>query len=94
MASHQKGSLENKHEELRYICPHEVDLYKLGLTSQTKMNLVTSNINSSPRKKLNWKSPIELLEFLNPNLLKKLYEFGIVKIDKDKVVLKPYLLKD
>lgn len=93
MASYQKGSLENKHEELRYICPKEVDLYALGLISQDKMNLITSNINSSPRKRLNGKSPIELVKFFCPALAKKLTDFGIVEIEKDKVILKPYLLK-
>lgn len=93
MASCQKGSLENKHEELRYICPKETDLYILGLTDQNQMNLVTSNINSSPRKKLNGKSPIELIKFLMPEFWQKLEEFGIKEIPKDEVILKPYLLK-
>lgn len=93
MASHQKGSLENKHEELRYICPKESDLYKLGLKDQSKLNLVLSHINSSPRKKLNGKSPIELLKFLCPDMAKKLSDFGITEIEKDKVILKPFLLK-
>lgn len=94
MASYQKGSLENKHEELRYICPKEVDLYALGLTDQNKMNLVTSNINSSPRKKLNGKSPIELVKFFCPAMAKKLADFGVIEIEKDKVILKPFLLSE
>ena len=36
MCSHQKGSLENKHEELRYILPKEKDFIELGLVSQEK----------------------------------------------------------
>ncbi len=51
------------------------------------------NVNSSPKEKLNGKSPIEYLEFLNPLLFKKFYDFGVTKIDKDKVILKPYLIK-
>lgn len=94
MASYQKGSLENKHEELRYVCPKEVDLYKLGLTSQEKMDLVTSHVNSSPRKKLEGKSPIELMKFLRPEVMQKLFDFGINEIEKDKVILRPFLLKD
>lgn len=93
MASCQKGSLENKHEELRYICPKHVDLYRIGLTDQVQTNLVLSHVNSSPRKKLDWKSPIEFMKFLNPSLFQKFSLFGITEIDRDSVVLKPYLLK-
>ena len=31
MQSGQKGELENSHREFRYICPKEVDLFKLGV---------------------------------------------------------------
>ncbi len=93
MASCQKGSLENKHTELRYILPNETDLYKLGLNSQDDMNLVTSHVNSAPKEKLNGKSPLELMEFLQPELYRKFTDYGIVRIEKDKVTLKPYLLK-
>lgn len=93
MQSCQKGSLENKHIELRYILPKEVDLRKLGLKSQEDLNLVLSHLNSSPNEKLNGKSAIELTEFLYPELVKKFNDFGINKIDRDKVILKPYLLK-
>lgn len=93
MASHQKGSLENNHIELRYILPKENDLRALGLINQDKMNLALSHINSMPKEKLNGKSPIELMEFLNPSLVKKFFDFGLTKIDSDKVILKPYLLK-
>ena len=34
MQSTQKGSLENNHEEIRYICPKGTDLHKLGLNGQ------------------------------------------------------------
>jgi len=60
---------------------------------QSDLNTVISHINSSPKEKLNGKSPIEYLEFLNPLLNKKFYDFGVTKIDKDKVILKPYLIK-
>lgn len=93
MQSGQKGSLENNHIELRYICPKEVDLYRLGLRTQNDLNLVLSHINSTPKEKLNGKSPIELTEFLHPKLMKKFYNFGLTKIDRDEVILKPYLLK-
>ena len=93
MQSGQKGSLENIHVELRYILPKEVDLRKLGLNSQEDLNLVLSHINSYPREALHHKSPIEMMEFLNSNLMQRFYDFGIKKIEKDKVILKPYLLK-
>lgn len=93
MQSGQKGSLENNHIELRYICPKGTDLRRLGLDGQDKLNLVLSHINSMPKEKLNGKSPIELMEFLHPSLMKKFNDFGITKIEKDKVLLKPYLLK-
>ena len=83
----------NNHERIRYICPKQPDLYKLGLTSQVKANLITSHINSYPKEKLNGKTPFEYLKFMNPKLYKKLMEFGIREIEKDKVILKPYLLK-
>lgn len=93
MQSCQKGSLENKHIELRYILPKNTDLRKIGLNSQDNLNLVVSHLNSSPNEKLNGKSAIELTEFLYPELVKKFIDFGITKIDRDKVILKPYLLK-
>lgn len=93
MASGQKGSLENKHKEYRYILPKECDLKELGLVDQKAMNIVVSHICSNPVEFLNGKSPIEYLRFMNPELLKKFEEFGIQEIEKDKVVLKPYLLK-
>ena len=92
MMSCQKGSLENIHTELRYILPKGKDLYKLGLHNQDDLNIVVSNIDSGPKEKLNGRSPIELVEFLNPELYKKLNRFGIHKIPKDEIILKPYLL--
>ena len=93
LQSCQKGSLENNHIELRYICPSGTDLRSLGLLDQSDLNTVISHVNSSPKEKLNGKSPIEYLEFLNPSLMQKFFDFGITKIVKDKVTLKPYLIK-
>ena len=93
MRSNQKGSLENNHEEIRYICPKETNLYALGLTGQNAANLISSHINSFPKEKLNGKSPFSLLRFLNPAMAQKLIDFGITEIEPDKVILKPYLLK-
>ena len=93
MQSGQKGSLENNHEALRYICPKETDLRALGLTGQDKLNLAVSHINSSSVESLNGKSPIEYLRFMYPDAWEKLEAFGIREIPRDEVVLRPYLLK-
>ena len=52
MASGQKGSLEKKHKKIRYICPKETDLKKLGLNCQEKANLMVSHINSQSKGNL------------------------------------------
>lgn len=94
MASGQKGSLENNHKEIRYICPKENDLKELGFNSQEKANLMVSHINSQSKEHLKGKSPLEVMEFMNPALYQKFKDYGIEKIDKDNIILKPYLLKD
>lgn len=91
MQSGQKGTLENKHIELRYILPKGTDLKNLGLTGQT--DLILSHINSSPVEILGGKSPLELIEFMYHDLYEKLYAFWIRQIEKDHVILRPYLLK-
>lgn len=93
MQSGQKGSLENKHVELRYILPKGTDLKGLGLTGQGTLNLALSHVNSAPVEKLGGKSPLDLADFMYHDLYEKLEAFGIHKIEKDKVILKPYLLK-
>lgn len=93
MQSGQKGTFENKHIELRYVLPKETDLRALGLTDQDALNLVISHIDSSPVEKLGGKSPLDLAEFMYHDLYEKLEAYGIRKIEKDKVILKPYLLK-
>lgn len=93
MQSGQKGTLENKHIELRYILPKQTNLRELGLTSQEDLNLVLSHVNSAPVKSLDGKSPMELTAFLYPDLYEKLLDYGIRKIERDGIILKPYLLK-
>ena len=93
MQSGQKGSLENKHVELRYILPKRTDLRALGLVNQESLNLAISHVNSAPVEKLGGKSPLDVADFMYHDLFEKLEAFGIHKIEKDKVVLKPYLLK-
>lgn len=93
MQSGQKGALENKHIELRYILPKGTDLHSLGLVNQDALNIVLSHINSAPVAKLGGKSPLDVADFMYHDLFEKLETFGLHKIEKDKVVLKPYLLK-
>ena len=93
MQSGQKGTLENKHIELRYILPKGTDLRALGLTDQTALNLALCHVNSAPVEVLGGKTPLELTDFLYHDLYEKLYDFGIQPIPRDHVVLKPYLLK-
>lgn len=94
MQSGQKGTLENKHVELRYILPKQTNLWSLGLVDQNALNLVLSHVNSAPVESLGGKSPLELTAFLYPDLYEKLLAFGIQKIESDSVILKPYLLKN
>lgn len=94
MQSGQKGTLENKHIELRYILPKGTDLKALGLTGQTSLNKVLCHVDSSPEESLGGRSPLELTAFLYPDLYERLCAFGIQQIPKDQVILKPYLLKN
>ena len=93
MQSGQKGSLENKHTELRYILPKGTDLFALGLTDQQALNLVLCHINSSPVESFGGKSPLDVADFMYHDLYEKLSDFGVTKIEKDRIILKPYLLK-
>lgn len=93
MRSDQKGSLENNHEELRYILPKGTDLYKLGLRSQKAMNLVVSHVNSFPKSLLRGKSPLACLRFYYPELCDAFEKYGISEIPAQEVVLLPNLLK-
>ena len=93
MQSGQKGSLENNHISLRYILPKGTDLKSLGLTGQPALNLALSHVNSAPVEKLGGKSPLELAAFMYHDLYERLEAFGIRQIEKDSIILKPYLLK-
>lgn len=93
MVSYQKGSLENNHEEIRYILPKKTNIKELGFTSQEKANLISSNINSFRKENLKGKTPFELVKFYYPEIIQPLNDFGIKEIPQDKVILKPTLLK-
>ena len=94
MQSGQKGTLENNHIELRYILPHEVDLRQLGLVDQDALNTVLSHVNSIPIEKFGGKTPLDIAEFIYPDLYEKLIAFGLRRIPADELILKPSLLKD
>jgi IS30 family transposase len=93
MCSNQKGSLENQHELIRYVCPHNTDLRALGLTNQTAANKLASHINSYRVESLRGKSPFQYASFLAPDFVQKLLDAGLQEIPHDDVHLKPYLLK-
>ena len=94
MQSGQKGSLENNHIELRYILPKEHDMKQLGLVDQNALNMVLSHINSLPLERFGGKSPFDVVEFMSPDLYKKLLTFGLRKIPVDEINLTPSLLKN
>ena len=93
MQSGQKGTLENKHIELRYILPKGTDLRALGLTDQTALNLALCHVNSAPVEVLGGKTPLELTDFLYHDLYEKLYDFGIQPIPRDHVSFKTVPVK-
>ncbi|BBH25167.1 hypothetical protein SG0102_01010 [Intestinibaculum porci] len=93
MHSNQKGSLENEHLVLRYICPKKKNLRKLGLVSQEALNRAVNNINSYSRKLYGGRSLYENTAFMMPEIYEALKCKGYSQIDKDKVELKPSVLK-
>ncbi|MCM1570235.1 MAG: helix-turn-helix domain-containing protein [Roseburia sp.] len=93
MQSGQKGSLENNHIALRYILPKGADFRGLGLTGQSALNLALCHVNSAPVEKFCGKSPLELADFMYHDLYERLQAFGIHQVEKDSIILKPYLLK-
>ena len=94
MQSGQKGSIENNHIQLRYILPKQTDLVSLGLNDQDALNLVLSHLNSAPVEKFGGKSPLDVASFMYHDLYEKLISYGIKEIEKDRIILKPYLLKN
>ena len=94
--SSQKPHVENNHNYVRDIIPNEMDLSNV---TQEDLYKVFSHINSTPRRSLNWKTPIETFRFYfntedNPNLANEILEkLHIKEIKRDEVILKPYLIK-
>lgn len=95
MRSNQKGSLENKHHEVRYIFPKdEKDLRKLGLTDQDSLRVAVNNINSYVLKDKHGKTPYEIVQFEAPDLYEALKHHGFHQLDKNEVNLTKHCLFD
>lgn len=88
MQSSQKPHVENNHNFVRDIIPKHGSL---DFLNQDLVDLMFSHINSTPREKLNGKTPYELFEFYYGKEILDL--LNIRRIKRDEVTLKPYLLK-
>lgn len=94
--SSQKPHIENTHNYIRDIITNEMNISNI---TQDDLNLVFSHINSTPRKIYKGKTPYEMFEFLyqtddNDKRGKEILDkLNIVKIKRDEVILKPYLIK-
>lgn len=88
MASYQKPHVENNHNYVRDIITNSLSIDNI---TQEDLDLVFSHINSTPRESLNGKTPYEMFEFLYG--VETIDTFNIKKIERDDVILKPYLLK-
>ena len=88
MRSGQKGSIEQAHTMLRMILPKRTTFEFL---TQWDVNLITSHINSTPRESLNGRTPYDAaLEAFGEDVLKA---FQLRRIDPDKVILTPKLIR-
>lgn len=87
LQSSQKPHVENNHNYVRDIIPNS---YPLDCLTQDDIDLMFSHINSAPRLSLGDKSPFEVFSFIyGENAVKCL---NIRKIERDDVILKPYLI--
>ena len=88
MRSGQKGGIEQAHTMLRMILPKRTTFEFL---TQWDVNLITSHINSTPRESLNGRTPYDVaLEAFGKDVLKA---FQLRRIDPDKVILTPKLIR-
>jgi IS30 family transposase len=84
----EKGAIENNHEFIRRILPKSTSFDHL--TQSDDIQLMLNHINSYKRKKLNNKSPYEMLAFLHgEEVLRRL---GAEFIAPQDIILKPELL--
>lgn len=91
MCSCQKPNVENNHLMLRWILPKKKNLEEIGFKTQEDLDLIFSHINSYPREALKGKSAIDLLLFYQDD--KVLQRLHLKKIEVDKIVLTPMLIK-
>jgi IS30 family transposase len=85
--SDQKGRGENAHRLIRRVLPKSTSFE--GLTDES-VALLTSHVNSVPRKSLDGKPPLLLAK---EHLPKEFFEYFSIKlIPADEIVLKPKLL--
>ena len=88
MRSGQKGGIEQAHTMLRMILPKRTTFEFL---TQWDVNLITSHINSTLRESLNGRTPYDVaLEAFGEDVLKA---FQLRRIDPDKVILTPKLIR-
>ena len=88
MRSGQKGGIEQAHTMLRMILPKRTTFEFL---TQWDVNLITSHINSTPRESLDGRTPYDVaLETFGEDVLKA---FQLRRIDPDKVILTPKLIR-
>ena len=88
MRSGQKGGIEQAHTMLRMILPKRTTFEFL---TQWDVNLITSHINSTPRESLNGRTPYDVaLEAFGEDVLKA---FQLRRVDPDKVILTPKLIR-
>lgn len=87
MQSNQKSNCERNHELFRYIFPKGTSFNRY---SQEDIALAMNHINSYPREKWNWKTPIDLFEEIyGIEIMKKL---GLEKIPLEQIKLTPTLI--
>jgi IS30 family transposase len=87
MQSSQKPHVENNHNYVRDIIPNG---YPMSCLTQDDVELMFSHINSTPRRVLGDKTPLETFRFFyGADAIQRL---GIREIQRDDVVLKPSLI--
>jgi len=88
MQSSQKPHVENNHNFVRDIIPNGYPMDKL---TQSDINLMFSHINSTPRRSLANKTPLEVFSFFYGENTASLLNNNN-KIERDNVILKPKLI--
>ncbi len=84
----QKAGVESIHKHVRRILPKGTSFDAL---TQEDLNLISSNLNSLPRKRLNNQCPIDLFNLIYGSEL--LHKLNINRIDLNELCLNTHLLK-